>query len=90
MTETTLPQYTGDGPIVRVRNDRTGYYFWVSQDQGQTWTPLMESRLAEHVRSAKSNWAADHPLPDPHLSDVPTGEYYLRDVDQGLTLERIS
>jgi hypothetical protein len=90
MTETTLPQYTESDPIVRVRNDRTGYSFWVSQDSGRTWTPLGESMLAERVRVAKSNWAADHPLPDPHLSDVPTGEYYLRDLDQGLTLERIS
>lgn len=74
-------------PLVRVKNGPDSYSFWVSEDDGVNWTPIHHSPIADRVQIAKKAWAADHPLPDPWLSDLPTGQYRLRDLDRGLTLE---
>lgn len=41
------------------------------------WEPWSNSAFAKYIEEARKNWAADHPLPDARLSDIPSGTYEL-------------
>src|SRR5206468_3085511 len=41
------------------------------------WEPWSNSSFARFIEEARQNWAADHRLPDPHRSDLPSGTYEL-------------
>ena len=41
------------------------------------WEPWSQSSFAKYIEEARKNWAEAHPLPDVHLSDLPSGTYEL-------------